>query len=363
MSSTPRTHRPDPVSGIVTGIPPQVLVGVDGSSGSRAAVRWALHWAARHGAEVQAVAGYPTVASMGWLTVGEVIDLGTLDAVHDDTWSKARAVIDQVREEDATVLGVPVVVHVEPGNPVELLVRRSARADLLVVGTRGRGAVASAVMGSVALHCVSSAGCPVVVVPEPGGWVDPSVGASVVAGVDGSSRSAAAVAWAVEEAGPRGRVTAVRAYGVTDLWYDQYRAVTPTTAERDAAELAALEEGLAGLLEATGGEHPEVHRFSVGGEAGPALVQQAAGADLLVVASRGRGEFPGLVLGSVALYCVLHAPCPVLVVRPTDRPWAPGRRRAGDVAAATRVPGPPTLARQPAAGQRAEHALLMGRTT
>lgn len=333
MTATPRTHRPDTASGAGPGSAPQVLVGVDGSPGSRAAVRWALHWAARHGAEVQVVAAYPTVASMGWLAAAEVTDLGRLDAVHDDTWSRAREVVDQVREEDPTVLGVPVAMHIEPGHPAELLVRRSSEVDLLVVGTRGRGVVASAVTGSVALHCVSSAACPVVVVPEPGGWADPSVGVSVVAGVDGSARSAAAVAWAVEEAGPRGRVTAVRAYGVTDLWYDQYRAVTPTTAERDAAELAALEEGLAGLFEATIGEHAEVHRLSVGGEAGPALVEQAAGADLLVVASRGRGEFRGLVLGSVALYCVLHAPCPVLVVRPTDRSWAPGRLRAAGVAA------------------------------
>jgi nucleotide-binding universal stress UspA family protein len=317
-----------------TAAPPQVVVGVDGSAGSRAAVRWALHWAAQRRAEVRVVAGYATVSSLDWLSVGYTVDLGILDAVHDDTWSTAREVVDQVREEDATLLSVPVALHVEPGHPADLLVRHSAEADLLVVGTRGRGAVASALLGSVALHCVSSSACPVVVVPEPGGWADPGRGAVVVAGVDGSARSAAAVAWAVEEAGPRGKVTAVRAYGVFDLWHDQCSAVTPTPAQRDAAELAALEQGLASLLEATIGEHAEVHRLSVGGEAGPALVGQAAGADLLVVASRGRGEFRGLVLGSVALYCVLHAPCPVLVVRPTDRAWAPGRLRTTAAVAA-----------------------------
>ncbi len=326
MAAAPRHPTSDPTTDRVTR--PQVLVGVDGSTGSRAALRWALHWAARHGAEMQVVAAYPSVGSMDWLTVGEVTDLSILDSLHDDTWSAAREAVDQIREEDAALLSVPVAMHVEPGAPAALLVRRSREADLLVVGTRGRGYAASVVLGSVALHCASSSVCPVVVVPEPGGWAEPGPDTVVVAGVDGSERSAAAVSWAVEEAGPRGQVTAVRAYGVTDLWFDQYAAVIPTTADRDAAELAALEEGLGRLLQGTVGEHAEVHRVSVGGEAGPALVEQASGADLLVVASRGRGEFLGLVLGSVALYCVLHAPCPVMVVRPTDRAWAPGRLRA-----------------------------------
>ncbi|SSC26012.1 Universal stress protein A, partial [Klenkia terrae] len=338
VAAAPRHRHADPTTDLVT--PPQVLVGVDGSTGSRAAVRWALHWAARHAAEVQVVAAYPAVGSMGWLAMGEVTDLSALDALHDDTWSAARETVDQVREEDAALLSVPVAIHVEPGPPAELLVHRSHDADLMVVGTRGRGYAASAVLGSVALHCVSSSACPVVVVPEPGGWADPGPGTVVVAGVDGSERSAAAVAWAMEEAGPRGQVTAVRAYGVADLWFDQYAAVAPTPAERDAAELAALEQGLTTLLQATRGEHADVHRLAVGGEAGPALVDQAAGADLLVVASRGRGEFRGLLLGSVALHCVLHAPCPVLVVRPTNRSWAPGRLRADGVVGAVGAGAP-----------------------
>jgi nucleotide-binding universal stress UspA family protein len=311
-----------------------VLVGVDGSTGSRAAVRWALHWAARHAAEVQVVAAYPSVGSLGWLAVGESVDLGVLDALHDTTWSAARESVDEVRDEDAALLAVPVAIHVEPGAPAGLLVRRSRDADLLVVGTRGRGHAAGAALGSVALHCVSSSACPVVVVPEPAGWVDPGPGAVVVAGVDGSERSATAIAWAVAEAGLRGQVTAVRAYGVADLWLDQYAAVTPTVVERDAAELAALERGLTTLLQATRGEHADVHLLSVSGSAGPALVDQAAGADLLVVASRGRGGFRGLLLGSVALHCVLHAPCPVLVVRPTHRVWAPARLRSDGVVGA-----------------------------
>ncbi len=323
-------HRSGTGSGEGSGTSPEVLVGIDGSSRSLVALRWALHWAHAHGGSVQVLAGHPTMASMAWLTAGVVLDLSVLDAVREDTWVWSRAAVDQVLEEDPALQEVRCSLHVQAGPAAELLVERSAGVDLLVVGTRGRGAVASAALGSVALHCVSSAACPVVVVPEPGGWADPCGGTVVVAGVDGSPRSAVAVAWALEEAGARGHVRAVRAYGVADLWYDRYAGSAPTPEQRAAAEAAELEKVLGALLQDTPGAQADVARISVGGDAGPALVQQARDADLLVVASRGRGEFRGLLLGSVALYCVLHAPCPVLVVRSTTRTWAPGRtwRRA-----------------------------------
>jgi nucleotide-binding universal stress UspA family protein len=65
------------------------------------------------------------------------------------------------------------------------------------------------------------------------------------------------------------------------------------------------------------GEPSTVEFRTLRGQPGPVLVEQAAAADLLVVASRGHGELRGTVFGSVALHCVVHAPCPVLVVRPT----------------------------------------------
>jgi nucleotide-binding universal stress UspA family protein len=66
-----------------------------------------------------------------------------------------------------------------------------------------------------------------------------------------------------------------------------------------------------------GTEFPEVsvREHVVEGPAGPALLSQAAGASLLVVGAQGRAAFPGMLLGSVAEYCVRHGPCPVVVVR------------------------------------------------
>jgi nucleotide-binding universal stress UspA family protein len=291
-----------------------------------------MHWALVRGAEVAVLAAYPTVA---YWTDAAIVDLGALDAVHDDTWARARAAVDGVRDSDSAVLDVPVSLHVEPGPAVAQLVRHSTDADLLVVGSRGRSAVRSALLGSVALHSVSAAECPVVVVPLPGRWTQPQPNSRVVVGVDGSERSAVALSAALTEAGPGGSVTVVRAEDVTDLWSDQYPLVAPPSQQRLREDaLRHMEATLGDLLRAATDEPPAVQRIAVRGQAGAVLVEQAADADLLVVASRGRGEFRGLVFGSVALHCVVHAPCPVLVVRPAAR-QSPSRLTLVDSAAST----------------------------
>jgi len=328
MDAQPRaTADPTPTGPVL-----RVVVGVDGSAGSLAALRWAMHWALIRGAEVAVLSAYPTVDC--WSDT-ENLDLGALDAVHDDTWARARAAVDAVRDGDSTVRDVPVSLHVEAGPAAAHLVRHSVDADLLVVGSRGRSSLHSALMGSVSLHTVSAAVCPVVVVPLAGRRAQPQPSSRVVVGVDGSERSASALTVALTEAGPGGSVTVVRAQDVTDLWSDQYPVVAaPSQQELREDALRRMEATLGDLLLAPAGEHPAVQRITVRGRAGAVLVDQAAGADLLVVASRGHGEFRGLVFGSVALHCVVHAPCPVLVVRPAAR-TSPARSALVDSAAST----------------------------
>jgi nucleotide-binding universal stress UspA family protein len=307
-------------------------VGVDGSAGSLTALRWAMNWALGRGAEVAVLAAYPTVP---YWSDADCVDMGALDAVHDATWARAREAVDTVRDGDSAVRDVAVSLHVETGPAAAQLVRHSADADLLVVGSRGRSAVRSALLGSVALHSVSAAECPVVVVPQPGRWTDPKADSRVVVGIDGSERSAVALSAALTEAGPGGSVTAVRCHDLTDPWGDGY-GVAPAAAEQGVHEdaLRRMKALLDELLVAAAGEHSVVQRLSLTGPAGAVLVEQAAEADLLVVASRGYGEFRGQVFGSVALHCVVHAPCPVLVVRPTVR-QLPGRLPLVDSAAST----------------------------
>ena len=310
---------------------PRVLVGVDGSADSLTALRWAMRWALVRGAEIRVLAAFSTIAP--WTTPG-VLDLGALDAAREDTRSRARAAIDAVRTSAPELRDVPVSLLVEPGPTAAQLVRHSAAADLLVVGSRGRSAVASALVGSVALHCVSSAECPVAVIPLPGRWAQPQAASRVVVGVDGSERSAVALSAAVTEAGPDGSVTAVTVQDGTDQWSDRYADVPSAAPHPDAAALRRTESTLGDVLGTTPAGHPLVQRLVLPGSAGALLVEQAADADLLVVASRGRGEISGLLLGSVAMHCVVHAPCPVLVVRPAARPL-PDRRTPARSAASS----------------------------
>jgi nucleotide-binding universal stress UspA family protein len=144
----------------------------------------------------------------------------------------------------------------------------------------------------------------------------------VVVGVDGSSTARDAVRFAVCEAALRdATLVAVMAVELPDYaWIDPY-------AVREHPEEGFLDQAKdrLGLLLAEIGTGGVPVRKVISTESAPvALVAQSTGAELLVVGSRGRGGFRGMVLGSVSLQCVLHAHCPVTVVRPepqpTDRP-------------------------------------------
>lgn len=133
-----------------------IVVGVDGSPSSTAALRWAVGQAKLTGARVQAVAAweYPTYYAMAGafpyedlaVSAGKVLD----EAVH--------GVLGAARPD------VEVLQSVVPGNPAQVLIDASAHAGLLVVGSRGHGAFAGTLLGSVSQHCVHHAHCPVVVV-------------------------------------------------------------------------------------------------------------------------------------------------------------------------------------------------------
>ncbi len=151
----------------------------------------------------------------------------------------------------------------------------------------------------------------------------PPGSSEVVVGVDGSVEARAALEFALRDAGRRGArlrvVTAVRAH---EYWATEYGPipVPPTRAELDdiAADARRLAEETRARLQVD----VPVEVTAVSGRPAPVLLDVAAGAELLVLGHRGRGALASTVLGSVGLRCVLHARCPVTVVRPApaDRP-------------------------------------------
>ncbi len=155
----------------------------------------------------------------------------------------------------------------------------------------------------------------------------------VVVGIDGSPGGRAAAEFAVREARLRGaRLVAVTALGLADLaHFDPYSVHMHAKMEI----VARAEEMVATALRGLDTEGLDVRVVVTTDEPARALIDQGAFADLLVVGSRGRGGLRGLVLGSVSLRCVLHARCPVTVVRPEPMSAATGAATAWRPAAST----------------------------
>ena len=141
------------------GHPPRIVAGVDGSPSSLAALHWAVRQAQRTGATVDAVIAwqFPATGNFGWAPVSGIDDLD-FESFAKHTLEEA---IGSLGEEAA---GVPVQPLVVPGLAAQVLLDAAVGADLLVVGSRGRGGFADALLGSVSQHCVHHASCPVVVI-------------------------------------------------------------------------------------------------------------------------------------------------------------------------------------------------------
>ena len=139
-----------------------VVVGVDGSPESRAALRFALEDAHRRGARVKAVTAY--LSPEYWAASYGLSALPTIEEVVEDNVIVAREALQTVVAGAPALADVPVDIVALPGAPAKVLLEQAQDAELLVVGHRGRGGFTSAVLGSVGMHCVLHATVPVTVV-------------------------------------------------------------------------------------------------------------------------------------------------------------------------------------------------------
>jgi nucleotide-binding universal stress UspA family protein len=142
---------------------PRVVVGVDCSAGSRAALLFGLADAVRRGVRLEAVTAYRPPDY--WLDFDAV---GILDpeAVRTAAVNRVQTFLAEVLREGPQP-APPVVLNAGMGGAVDVLLRRCHGADLLVVGSRGHGGLGSMLLGSTSMHCVLHATCPVTVVHSP----------------------------------------------------------------------------------------------------------------------------------------------------------------------------------------------------
>lgn len=136
-----------------------VVVGVDGSEASKQALRWAVRYARMAGVSVRAVTAWHYPASFGW---GPTPAIPEMD-LEGDARQALKATVEQV-----VGAGEPVTIQTQvvEGPPALMLLRAAESADLLVIGSRGHGAFAGMLLGSVSQHCVHHATCPVVVIRD-----------------------------------------------------------------------------------------------------------------------------------------------------------------------------------------------------
>ncbi len=286
----------------------RIVVGVDGSECSHDALRWAVDEASRRQLVVEAV--------YAWTFPYVVPIAGRL--ARDVKWRRAATarLEGTIETELSGRPDVEVVSRVEEGPAAPTLLDAASGADLLVVGHRGLGGFAGLVLGSVSHQCVHHAGCPVVVVRHEhrsDGPPEERATARIVVGVDGSDTSRTALCWALDEA--RLREASVEVVYSWHLPYpDAYDGLVDLHPERLEGDARQLLDGMVGEADTAG--VPALETILVGDGAAPALLDRAKGADLLVVGSRGRGGFAGLLLGSVSQQVVHHALCPVVVIPP-----------------------------------------------
>ena len=141
---------------------PRIVAGVDGSESSISALRWAIRQAGLTDAAVDAVIAwhYPDLATSG-------MAVGAIDPSYGFFRESAEKIIADAISTLDPASDVPVRAYVAQGHAAQVLLDAAAGADLLVVGSRGHGGFAEALLGSVSQHCVQHALCPVVVVRGP----------------------------------------------------------------------------------------------------------------------------------------------------------------------------------------------------
>jgi nucleotide-binding universal stress UspA family protein len=297
-----------------------IVVGYDGSAGAQVALDWAAETARRedrsltvlHCVDLAMVPGFPAY------------DPVQLEPSLEEA---SRTVLEEGARRAAKVLPESRVSSFHAiGSPAAELVEASKEADLVVTGCRGRGRVLGGLLGSTSYAVTAHAECPAVVVRAPEGEgveetpVPPPPGPDrrVIVGLDDSDASERALELAAGIAdtakAPLHIVRVAKPVSMEAWTYVE-------TAKGGTEETHALREHAGATVARAAAHvaatHPDVavETEVLYGDPGHVLADLAEDAGLVVVGSRGRGGFTGLLLGSVSHTVIHQASCPVMVVR------------------------------------------------
>jgi nucleotide-binding universal stress UspA family protein len=274
-----------------------VVVGTDGSAASQQAVDWAFNEAA---------------ASASRLHIVHAIDSLPVEfapALHREMLERADEVLGAAERQRPPDADIEVTSEKVESGAARALLDASKDAKLVVVASRGRGGFSGLLLGSVSQHVAQHANCPAVVVRVPA----KRDAARVVVGLDARAVSEPAVRLAFEFAHRHGQpLTAVH------VWHDVRSggAMAMSAADLDdraRSERLVLEQAISRARE----QFPTVGISETVTNGHPARVLAAASeqASTVVVGSRGRGAFAGMLLGSTSQALLHHAHCPVVIAR------------------------------------------------
>jgi nucleotide-binding universal stress UspA family protein len=279
--------------------PGRILVGIDSSQGSRAAVTWALEEAKRRNADVLAVHAW-LIPGLAYSAPGYAVPYA------EDCVAEGLALI-----EDLIGTLPHQDVKVEPraaeGPAAKVLSHEAEQPDveLVVVGSRGHGGVTGLLLGSVSHALSHHCPKPLVIVPQAA-----SVGARgrIVVGIDGSLDADTALRWAAREARRRGATLQVILV-CSDAKVDRH-----VKESGRQSSVQAGQEIVAAAVAALGPTGVTIERSAVEGRPAQVLVDAAGSADLLVVGTRGLGRAREAIQGSVSHACAHRSPVPVAII-------------------------------------------------
>lgn len=278
-----------------------VVVGFDGSADSERALDWASAWAAAHDAPVHVLVANPSIPS--GLPFWSAEESGSNEITEG-------VVADACRRVESR--GVQVTSQTVDAAPSPALIDAGREARIVVVGARGHGAVGGLLLGSVSQHVSRHATSPVVVVRE---QADPRA-RRIVVGVDASPGSEQAIGFAFETASAL-KSPLVAIQGWHDAVGRPLRGLGSSAPNSVAERVAAGERSISEAVAGWGEKYPDVSftREAVPVPPSRLLVDASQRAALVVVGSRGRGGFTGLLLGSTSQALLHHAHCPVAIAR------------------------------------------------